>query len=405
MQFFEAMKIALESLRVNRLRSVLTLLGVVIGVMTVITVIAFISGMNNFVAGEIFTLGADVFYITRIPEIIMDEDTWNEVRQRKNLNRDDADAVREYCSFCQALGVRRGGGAMVKYGSEEIRSSVRGISPDIPAILGQELESGREITEYDVRQSRRVAVVGADIVENLYPFVDPLGKRILLNGRAFDIVGIGEALGPVLGNSRDNWVDIPISSHEKMYGSRGSVVIMIKAGGEENIEAAQDQARMVLRTRRHVAYNADDDFTMQTNDTFLDLWASISQTFFAVTVAIASISLVVGGIVVMNIMLVSVTERTREIGIRKAIGARRTDILMQFLVESATLTFVGGLIGVGVAALIATVVSRITGFPAAIEVWAVILGLAVSTGVGLFFGIWPAKKAAQLDPIAALRQE
>ena len=405
MLFVEAVKMALESLRVNRLRSALTLLGVVIGVMTVITVVAFISGMNNYVEGEIFTLGADVFTVTRAPNIILDRDTWLEVRQRKNLLRDDADAVREYCSSCQLLGVRRNAGSRLSYGAEELFGAVRGISPQIPAILGEELDAGREITEYDVRQSRRVAVVGADVVENLYPLIDPLGKKIQLNGREFDIVGIGEALGPLLGQSRDNWVAIPISAFEKMYGSRGSVTILAKADGEENVEAAQDQARMVLRTRRHVAYNDDDNFTIQTNDTFLELWGRISQTFFAVTVSIAAISLVVGGIVVMNIMLVSVTERTREIGVRKAIGARRVDILLQFLVESASLTLLGGLIGLGLAAAIAATVSRITGFPAIIEVWAVVLALGVSIGVGLFFGIWPASKAAQLEPIAALRKE
>ena len=244
-----------------------------------------------------------------------------------------------------------------------------------------------------------------DIVDNLFPFVDPIGKKLRVNGREFEIVGIGEKLGSIVGQSRDNWVQIPITVHQRMWGARRSVRIYGKANGEQNVEAAQDQARMVLRTRRHVAYNADDDFSIVTNDTFLELWANISQVFFAVTVAIASISLVVGGIVVMNIMLVSVTERTREIGIRKATGARRVDIMLQFLVESATLSLVGGVIGVLLAVVIATAVSAATELPSSIEWWAVLLGLTVSTTVGLFFGIWPAKKAANLDPITALRYE
>jgi putative ABC transport system permease protein len=405
MQFGEAIRIALESLRVNRLRSVLTLLGVVIGVMTVITVISFISGLNSFIEAEIFNLGADIFTVTRTPGVVLDPDEWGRIRQRKNLFLDDAEAIREYCSSCRALGVRQQTTTLVKYGAEEMLAGIRGLTPEIPAILGEEIAAGREITDYDVRQSRRVAVIGADIVENLYPFVDPIGKKISVRGREFDIVGIGEPLGPILGRSRDGWVAIPITSFQKMWGARRSVTIYVKADGEENIEEAQDQARMVLRTRRHVAYNVDDDFALQTNDTFLELWGNVSQTFFAVTVAIASISLVVGGIVVMNIMLVSVTERTREIGIRKAIGARRIDILLQFLVESATVTLVGGVLGIGLAFLISTGVSTLTGFPSTIQLWSILLGLAVSTGVGLFFGIWPARKAATLDPIAALRQE
>ena len=405
MQFLEAVKIALESLRVNRLRSVLTLLGVVIGVTTVITVVAFISGMNNYVEGEVLDLGVDVFYITRTPDIIRSEDELIAVRRRKNLTRDDADAVRDICSACQAVGVQRNAGALVKHRADEISATLRGISPEIHTVLAEDLEAGREITDYDVRQSRRVAVVGADIVENLYPVVDPLGRTISVNGREFEVVGIGAARGAILGISRDNWVAIPITAFEKMFGARGSVSINVKSGGEANVETAQDQARMVLRTRRQVGYADDDDFTIQSNDTFLDLWSEISRVIFAVTVSIASISLVVGGIVVMNIMLVSVTERTREIGVRKAIGARRRDIQLQFLVESATLTLVGGLLGIGLAAVVAGAVSRLTGFPAIIEPWAVALGVSVSTGVGLFFGIWPARKAASLDPIAALRQE
>ena len=405
MQFLEAVKIALESLRVNRLRSVLTLLGVVIGVTTVITVVAFISGMNNYVEGEVLDLGVDVFYITRTPDIIRSEDELIAVRQRKNLTRDDADAVRDICAACQAVGVQRSAGALVKHRADEINATVRGISPEIHTVLGEGLDAGREITDYDVRHSRRVAVIGADIVENLYPVVDPLGRAISVNGREFEVVGVGEARGAILGISRDSWVAIPITAFEKMFGARGSVSINVKSGGEANVETAQDQARMVLRTRRQVSYAEDDDFTIQSNDTFLEIWSEISRVIFAVTVSIASISLVVGGIVVMNIMLVSVTERTREIGVRKAIGARRRDVQLQFLVESATLTLVGGLLGIGLAAVVAGAVSRLTGFPAIIEPWAVALGLGVSASVGLFFGIWPARKAASLDPIAALRQE
>ncbi len=405
MKFLEAVRLALDSLWVNRLRSVLTLLGIVIGVMSVITVISFISGLNGFVADEIFNLGADVFTVNRTPQIIIDEDDWEASRRNKNLHMDDAEAVETACTLCTAVGSRLTAGARVKYRREFLNASVRGVTPEIPAILGEELESGRSITEYDVRQASRVAVIGTDIVDNLFPFIDPIGKTLLVNGREFIVVGIGEKLGTIVGQSRDTWIMIPITSFQRMWGARRSVRIYAKVDGEENIDAAADQARMILRSRRHVDYGAADDFSIGTNEMFLELWASISQAFFGVTVAIASISLVVGGIVVMNIMLVSVTERTREIGIRKATGARSTDIMLQFLVESATLAMVGGMIGVGLAIVISKSVSAVTSLPSSIEWWSIVLGLTVSTAVGLFFGIWPAKKAASLDPIAALRYE
>jgi len=227
----------------------------------------------------------------------------------------------------------------------------------------------------------------------------------MYNGRTFENHGIGIRQGSFLGQSRDNWEMIPISIHQKIWSARRSVQIYAKAHDEKKLAAAEDQARQTLRARRHLAYNAKDDFSINANDNFLQIWANISQAFFAVTIGIASISLIVGGIVVMNIMLVSVTERTREIGIRKAAGALRHDILIQFLVESATLSLVGGIIGIVLGSSIAIAVSWLTPLPASIKWWAVTLGLVVSTGVGLFFGIYPATKAANLDPIVALRHE
>ena len=406
MNFGEAIRIALESLRVNRLRSVLTLLGIVIGVMTVITVVSFISGLNNYIEQEVFNLGADVFQVTRAPLINIDRDLLEDIRKRKNLLLEDADAVRDNCTKCQAVGAQLQSTARIKYGRDFLNTTqVKGRTPEVADILGEDLAAGREITDYDVRHNRPVSVIGAEVVKNLFPLIDPIGKTLTVNNRDFEIVGIGEEQGAFLGQSRDNWVAIPITSFQRMWGSRRSVRIYGKADGEEEIENAQNEARTVLRARRHVAYNADDDFSISTNETFLELWATISRTFFAVTVAISSISLVVGGIVVMNIMLVSVTERTREIGIRKATGARRLDILLQFLIESATLALVGGVIGVLLAVAVAKGVSAITSLPSAIEWWAVLMGLGVATGVGLFFGIWPAQKAAALDPISALRYE
>lgn len=405
MRLFEAIRIAAESLRVNRLRSILTLLGIVIGVMTVITVVAFISGLNGFVADEIFNLGADVFVVSRTPDIIIDRDELDQIRRRKNILIEDVDAIREVCTRCQAVGGQLTSAAQVKYGREFTGTQVRGRTPEVAGIMAEELESGRPISPYDVSQARRVAVIGADVAEILFPLVDPIGRRFMINNREFEVVGVGAGVGSLMGQSRDTWVDIPITSFQRMWGSRQSVRVMARADSEDSIELAADQARTILRVRRHVRYRDDDDFALFTNDTFLALWENISQTFFAVTIAISSISLVVGGIVVMNIMLVSVTERTREIGIRKAVGARRSDVMVQFLIESALLALTGGIIGVLLAAAIATGLSELTGFPAAIRLWSVLLGLGVSTCVGLFFGIWPAQKAASLDPIVALRHE
>ena len=405
MNFAESVFIALSSLRANRLRSLLTLLGIVIGVMSVIAVVSIISGLNDYVAERIFNLGPDVLTVSRNSPVVLSVDDFLENQKRKNLYLDDMEAVRERCLNCRSVGASVGIRARVKVGRQYVDSGIQGYTAEVPAILGSELESGRFITEYDVDHARNICVIGADVVDNLFPFVDPLGRTVMVNDRPFEVVGIGERQGSVLGQTQDNWVMIPISLHQKIWGSRRSVQIYAKAFDETRLPAVESEVRLTLRGRRHLAYKAKDDFSINTNQNFLQIWANISQAFFAVTIGIASISLIVGGIVVMNIMLVSVTERTREIGIRKAAGARRHDILIQFLVESATLSLVGGIIGILLGSSIAIGVSWLTPLPASIKWWAVGLGLMVSTGVGLFFGIYPATKAANLDPIVALRYE
>jgi putative ABC transport system permease protein len=395
---------ALNSLRANRLRSLLTLLGIVIGVMSVIAVVSIISGLNDYVANRIFTLAPDVVTISRMEPIIESVEQWVENARRKNLYMADTEAIREACRHCKVVGASVGSNGRIKHGRDYVSSGIQGYTAEIPVILGSELSGGRFLTKYDVDHARNVTVIGSDVAEILFPYVDPIGKTVAIDGRPFEVVGVGKKRGSVLGRSQDNWATIPISLHQKMWGTQG-VQIYAKAGSEERLPAVQDEIRLVLRTRRHVAYIEKDDFAMNTSKSFLQIWANISQAFFAVTIGIAAISLLVGGIVVMNIMLVSVTERTREIGIRKALGARRKDILLQFLIESATLSLIGGIIGVLIGASIAMTVTWLTPLPASVKWWAVGLGLFVSTGVGLFFGIYPAKKAANLNPIEALRYE
>jgi putative ABC transport system permease protein len=405
MNFAEAIYIALSSLRANRLRSLLTLLGIVIGVMAVIAVVSIISGLNDYVANKIFNLGPDVVTVSRTSPVISSFEDWVENQKRKNLYLDDMNAIQSTCSDCKFVGAAVNARGRVKFGREYVESQIQGNTAHVPTILGTELDGGRFFTEYDVDHARNVCVIGSDVVDNLFPFVDPIGKTLTLDDRPFEVIGVGTKQGAVLGQSRDNWVTIPLSIHQKMYGARRSVTIYAKALDEKHLQAVESQLRLTLRARRHIAYKSKDDFALNTNDNFLQIWANISRAFFAVTIGIASISLVVGGIVVMNIMLVSVTERTREIGIRKATGARRHDILIQFLVESATLALVGGIIGVVLGSSIALTISWLTPLPASIKWWAVALGLGVSTSVGLFFGVYPATKAANLDPIVALRYE
>jgi len=408
MHFGEAVEIAAGSLWAHKLRSVLTLLGVVIGVSAVIAVVSFINGLNSYVAEKVFNLGADVFLITRGRIIPLNIDDYLEAQKRKKLTMEDYETVRAACRSCQEAGAAtRSDTAEVKFGKDYLRDSVlRGWSPAMPRIYDVELTAGRHITDADVRAAAPVCTVGWDIVDNLMPAVDPLGKEIRVDGQPCQIIGVGKKLGSALGQSRDNWVILPITFVLKNYGtSQAEIRVWGKSYGPDRLQDTIDEVRQILRGRRHLAYGAKDDFTVETSESFLSLWAGISSAFFGVVVAIASISLVVGGIVIMNIMLVSVTERTREIGLRKSVGARQRDILLQFLIESSTIAAIGGIWGIAVGVGLAELVSWVTPLPSRVETWSVIAGMAVATSVGLFFGIYPASKAARLDPVVALRAE
>jgi putative ABC transport system permease protein len=276
----------------------------------------------------------------------------------------------------------------------------------MPELQNLNIVQGRDFTLAEEEHASHVALIGTDIEENLLRGEDPLGKEIRLDGVLYTIIGMGEKQGKTLGQSQDNWVAVPITAFQKTYGSQKSIAIYAKAaGGGAPLAQATDEVTSLMRTRRHVAPGAENDFSLDTSDTFVALWSSISGTFENVVVAIACISLIVGGIVIMNIMLVSVTERTREIGIRKALGARRHEIMLQFLIESATMSLAGGFIGVIGGVIVAQIVTVLIGFPSSVAIWSVLVGLLMSTAVGLFFGVYPAKQAAMLDPIVALRAE
>src|SRR5467141_581784 len=407
MNLSEAVVISASSLWAHKLRRVLTLIGVVIGVAAVITVVSLINGANQYVATRVFRLGADVFGVSKQPSIITNVDDWLEFQKRKRLDSEDYDAIKELCKSCKGIGASLGGRIEVRSGTNSLKdTNLRAWTPEMAELYDVDLTEGRHITDADLQSASATCVIGTDIVDNLIPGVDPIGKEIRWNNIPCTVIGVGKKEGSSLGTSLDNWIIMPLSTYNKEYGNQqNSLRVTSRAGSAANIQVTVDEVRQIMRGRHHLSYGTKDDFAIETSDSFLSLWKDISGSFFAVTIAIASISLVVGGIVIMNIMLVSVTERTREIGVRKALGARRSDILLQFLIESSTVAVIGGALGVFFGVLVAKLVSWVSPLPSAVQLWSVIGGLLVALSVGLFFGTYPASKAAKLDPVEALRSE
>jgi putative ABC transport system permease protein len=405
MEFKESAAIALRALRANKLRSFLTLLGTIVGVTAVISIISLIQGMNQYVSEKLVSQGANVFWVDKYG-FILDDDQFREARKRKDLDVEDYEAVAGLSRYAGSVKAEMERNADLRFGSEKLRRvPLKGELGEYAEVDRMDLEDGRHLTATDMARRRQVCVIGYEVWEKLFKGEPALEREIRIENEKFLVVGIGAKKGSIFGQSQDNFVIVPLGTFQKLYGKRGSITIGVLAANPAVFGLAQDETRAILRARRHVPPGQDDDFGITTAEMFMELYKNFTGAAFIVLVGVAGISLVVGGIVIMNIMLVSVTERTREIGIRKALGARRRDVLMQFLVEAATLSLSGGSVGVLLGISLALLVAAISPLPAAVSWVAIVLGLGMSTVIGLVFGIYPAARAAKLDPIVALRQE
>lgn len=406
---WEAFRVAMASLRSNKLRTALTLIGIVVGVSAVIAVVTIIDGLNMTVAQTFSSQGSTVFTISKSPQIITSREDFIKFNRRKDVTNEDAEAITRLCASCWRTGVAANAIETVKFGNQKAENvRIRGVSPiTMFEIDGVDVDVGRIWTESEGESGREICVIGPDMLKNLFqdaPADQAVGKEIRIDGRPYLVLGVLQPLGSIFGFSRDNVVYIPYSTYQKVYGARRSLIVFIQVPAAEQLEVAEDQVRTIMRNRR--GGDADDEgFALETQDVFLNLYGAITSNIYLVTLAVAGVSLFVGAIVVMNIMLVSVTERTKEIGIRKAIGARRKDIMTQFLIEAVTVTAIGGVIGVGTGYGLAYLISALIGFPLLISMMSAVLGVTVSSLVGICAGIWPAWRAARLDPIEALRAE
>jgi len=412
MVFTELLRVALGALWANKLRSGLTTLGNIIGVLTVIAVVSIIQGMSRYVTRQITEHGMDSFFITKYG-LITSEEEFLEAMHRRELAVEDALAIKELCPSVRGVAAEAVMQGTVRFRNQTLQNvQIVGETGDFAEVLDLSLDEGRFPSSEDDEHRRFVAAIGSDIKDNLFGLMDPMGRTIKVKNIEVQVIGIAKRQGSFFGESQDNLVVIPMGVYLQYFAGRpspfnphSSIMIVAKAKDQESLELAQDEATLVLRARRHVRPGKPNDFGIMTAQTFVDLFNNFTRVAWIVMVGIASISLVVGGIVIMNIMLVSVTERTREIGVRKAIGARQGDILKQFLVEAATLGGLGGLIGVALGALVAKLVSLTTPLPSSVEWWSVLAGLFVASSVGIIFGLYPAWKAAKMDPIVALRYE
>jgi putative ABC transport system permease protein len=399
--------LALDSIRAHKLRASLTVLGLTIGVATLITVMTLVQGANLYVEQKVANLGTNVFRIARTPFAVTDFTVVARALRNRYFYLDDMDALAEHCAHCQLVGATSSSTASLSYKDKELEdASFYGHTATMATIDTRTVLAGRYFTEVEDRHAAAVCVIGDRVAQEFFPNADPVGHTIHAAGTDFTIVGTFEKIGSVLGQDQDSFFVVPLRTYLKIRGQRNSLMLHVKAeGGAQIFELAQDDARRTLRARRHVPPGRDDDFFIGTAESYIELWKNISAAFFGVFVMVSSISAVVGGIVIMNVMLVSVTERTKEIGVRRAVGATRGDIRRLFITESIVQCLIGGIVGVSIGFGCALGLREFTSFPASVQTWVAILGVVLSSVIGLFFGIYPASQASKLDPVVALRAE
>jgi putative ABC transport system permease protein len=402
----ETIWIALDTLRAHKLRTFLTLLGVILAVTTLVAVISVLNGLNVYVADKVANLGANAFVIDRIG-IVTNQQEWFKARKRPTLGMDDLADLRNGMKLADTIAGEMRTFADVRYGndlSEDVM--IMGATPSFASIRDIDVSNGRLLTDIDEDHRGGVCVIGADVANKLFPGTDPVGKELRAGQGQYTIVGVATPKGNVLGQPQDNFVMIPLGTYRKeLLTAQDSITFFVQARSPEFMDAAEDEARMILRSRHHLAYQAEDNFAIIAPTSIMGLWNRITGNAFGIAIWITSVFLVVGGVVIMNIMLASVTERTREIGLRKSLGARRRHIILQFLVESSVLAGLGGFLGVLAAVIISQLVRALFSIPTSTPFFSILIALFLSTAVGLFFGIYPAMRAAKLDPIEALRAE
>jgi putative ABC transport system permease protein len=402
----ESVWIALQSIWANKLRSFLTVLGNIVAVTSIVTVVSLIQGMNATVSGVIVgNVGADNIRVERMPVIRSEED---EERNRNNplITLREAEAIRDFSPAIQSVMAQAQRRDIVSYRTRELQSVVvTGVTADYGDFAMYDAERGRVMSPSEVERGQRVAILGYDVADELFGDINPLEKQVLIGGTPFRVVGISARKGSVFGNSQDTFAVIPLSMYQKLFGARQSLALMVKPASTEQLSTAIDDTTLALRIRRRLKPSQPDNFGLLTSDTVMGIYEQATNGIFAILVGVVALSLLVGGIVIMNIMLMAVSERTREIGLRKALGAKRRDIMSQILTESVTLSTCGGLVGIALGFVAAKAIAYFSPLPAALQLWSVLLGIGITAGVGLFFGAYPASRAAALDPIEALRRE